>query len=286
VKGQSKYSIIKDGKKITTGESFSIEILFKSRTCDELVKEVKDEIELLHSLNHPSVMKICAFYNEIRYFYIITNLFGGEELFVIIAKKNKWSENDARHVCRILLDAIRYCHEKCIVHRNIKPEVLINVDGVHSNKIKLVGFRYAKRSCTYLTTRYGNNSVWSAPEIVSGDPYDKKVDMWSMGIICYVILAGYLPFEDFSLNRIRNRIKLGRFSFHDEYWCNVSPGAKDFVQKLLNPNPCQRWNANQALQHEWFRQDNQVLEERNLDKFLTNIRTFNYCARKQEKTLI
>merc|ERR1712151_839120 len=211
--------------------------------------------EILHSINHPNIIKLYAVYREPRFYYLVTEYCIGGELFERIVKKTKYTEQETIQICRIMLEAMSYIHEHFIVHRDIKPENLLLYKKDNDIQIKISYFGFAKRissSKTYLTTRCGSPN-YVAPEIISRIPYRTPVDMWSIGVVIYILLCGYLPFADNNHITLYRKIKQVRYTFHNNHWNKVSNDAKDFITLLLVRDPEQRLTARHALSHWWLR---------------------------------
>ena len=113
-----------------------------------------------------------------------------------------------------------------------------------------------------------------APEILRGDQYGSEVDIWSMGVICYVLLAGYPPFYDEDQKKLFKKIRDGKYYFHEEYWGNVSADAMDLIRKMLCVNQRQRWTANELLQHPWITAGDETLNK-DLTGTLVALKKFN-----------
>jgi calcium/calmodulin-dependent protein kinase I len=114
-----------------------------------------------------------------------------------------------------------------------------------------------------------------APEILERQPYDTQCDLWSLGVIAYILLGGYSPFEEKTQDALFARIKKGEYTFHDEFWHTVSDSAKDLIRKLLNINPSQRLTAQQALQHQWMTESDDVLASTDLGVNLYELKRYN-----------
>lgn len=157
-------------------------------------------------------------------------------------------------LCRTLLKAIAYCHENNIAHRDLKPENLLLIRRDNDLQLKISDFGFAKRvtSSTCLTTRCGSPN-YVAPEIIARKPYGTPVDMWSIGVVIYILLCGYLPFADKSHVILYRKIQQARYQFHTQYWNGISKDAKDFITMLLERDPNQRLTARHAAQHWWLR---------------------------------
>jgi len=235
--------------------TYAIKIIPKISLNREDKYALKSEVEILHSLNHPDIIKLYAVHREPRFYYLVTEYCKGGELFERIVKKTKYSERETIQICRIMLEAMSHVHEQSIVHRDIKPENLLLYKKDNDIQIKISDFGFAKRvssSKPYLTTRCGSPN-YVAPEIISRIPYSTPVDMWSIGVVIYILLCGYLPFADTNHVVLYRKIKQVRYAFHTNHWNKISSDAKDFITLLLVREPNQRLTAKHALSHWWLR---------------------------------
>lgn len=148
--------------------------------------------------------------------------------------------------------------------------------------IKIADFGFAKR-VTELSSHETacGTPGYVAPEILRGDAYGTEVDIWSMGVICYVLLAGYPPFYDEDQKKLFKKIKEGRYYFHDEYWSATSPEAIDMIKQMLCVDQSKRWTAAQLLRHPWILMGDEVLQNKSLVDSVITMRKFN--ARRRLK---
>lgn len=199
----------------------------------------------------------------------------GGELFDKIVSKTFYSELEARDVVFTLLSAIDYCHSRDIVHRDLKPENLLLASSDDDSAIKLADFGFAAKAVgNSLRTQCGTPG-YVAPEILKDCPHGKPVDMWSIGVICYILLGGYPPFHDENQKNLFRLIKAAKYEFHPEYWGNVSDDAKDLIRNMLLLNVEERYTAKQALAHPWVQASAAVLGGRNLGTNLKTLRRYN-----------
>lgn len=197
----------------------------------------------------------------------------GGELFQRIMAKEHYSEKDARDVVKSVLNGIKYCHDKGIVHRDLKPENLLLKSPDNDHELKIADFGFASTNGDFMKTQLGT-PAYIAPEILGGKAYDKAVDMWSIGVITYITLGGYPPFQDNNLRALFKKIRNGTYTFHPENWSAVSDEAKDFIRGLLCVQPDKRLTAEQALEHAWLQVDDESLSQRSLDSNLPSFRDF------------
>ena len=230
----------------------AVKVIPRITLSRELLRIISNEIQCLRELDHPNIVKLYDMFEEPSYFFLAMELIRGGELFERICTRVKYSENDAKELCRIILSAIKHCHDKQIVHRDLKPENLLMAKVDDDSDVKLVDFGFADfcPNGASLTGQMGT-PMYMAPEIWNHDPHGKPVDLWAFGIITYILLAGYPPFSDDNRENLIVKIRSGVFAFHDKYWANVSGDAKDFIMRLLVVNPNARMTVDQALAHRW-----------------------------------
>lgn len=206
----------------------------------------------------------------------------GGELFDRIVSKSFYNEKEARDVCTILFEAIGYCHSKSVAHRDLKPENLLLQSEDNDSAIKIADFGFAKRVLTpnSLTTQCGTPG-YVAPEILEGVAYDTKSDMWSLGVIIYILLGGYPPFIEQNQRELFRKIRKGQYEFHEEYWGGVSKDAKDLISSLLTVDPAKRISAKEALEHKWMLTDGKKLAAQDLGTNLAEFKKYN--ARRKFK---
>jgi len=181
-------------------------------------------------------------------------LLTGGELFDRIVAKGSYSEKEASDLIKDIASAILYLHSIGIVHRDLKPENLIYLSPKNDSPIKITDFglaKYRSGKDMAMTTACGTPG-YVAPEVLKNEPYDKAVDMWSLGVILYILLCGFPPFYHESTAQLYKQIKKGEYDFPDPYWTDISDSAKDLVRCLLCVPPKDRYTAAQVLAHPWI----------------------------------
>jgi len=283
--GEGTFSAIIEANKRGTSESYPVKILTKARLTKEDEVALKNEISVLNELKHEHITRLYEVFEEKRFWYIVTEKMTGGELFDRIVSKSVYNEKEARDVCKILFEAIGFCHSKSVAHRDLKPESLLLKSDKNDSDVKIAGFGFAKKVLTpnLLTTQCGTPG-YVAPEILEGIAYGTKCDMWSLGVIIYIILGGYPPFNEQNQFELFREIRKGQYEFHKEYWGSVSADAKDLISSLLTVQPSKRITADQALQHRWMLQDARVLSTQDLGNNLSELRKYN--AKKKFKSAI
>jgi len=252
--GKGAFSTVYRAVHKTTGENFAIKVIKKSAINVDVKtqKRYKTEVEILRTVDHPHIISLKDLFNTKEKLYLVMEFVNGGELFDKIVDKGSYSEKDAATVVWKVLDAIQYLHQKNIAHRDLKPENLLlkSSDDTH---VMLSDFGLSRilGEESMMSTACGT-PYYVAPEVVKAISYTKEVDMWSIGVITYFLLAGFPPFMGEKLTDIVEQILEADFSFPSPYWDDVSDQAKDFVSKLLVIDPRARYSAEQALDHPWL----------------------------------
>ena len=227
----------------------------------KLIKKSKefnlDEIENLMLLNHPNILKLFEYYyDEKENIYIITEYIRGEELFNKIQEVHRFSEEDSAVIIKSVLQAITYCHSRGIIHRDLKPENILIPSG--NNKIdytllKIIDFGASvlKKDDGKISFRFGT-PYYIAPEVLQ-ESYNEKCDVWSIGVILYLLLIGQAPFDGEDDNIICQKIISEEINYDSNRIKNLSKESIDFMKKLLEKNPDKRISSAQALEHSWIK---------------------------------
>ena len=254
------------------------------------VESVRREVTILHELTHTfanssrspvsHVIKLIDVYVEQNFLYVVQVFAAGGDVFDRLAQRQHYTERDARLLARDLIRAVHSMHTyptSPIVHRDLKPENLLLLDKICDTHVLVADFGFARHvdSEGFCHTRCGTPSYVS-PELLLGRPYNGSVDIWGIGCIVYMLLAGYLPFQSQDHRTLFRTIRAGDFVFHDEHWSNVSIPAKQLITHLLTVNVQKRWTAETALQCPWFTDlsDEQLLQ-RDLSSTLTELKKFD-----------
>eukprot|EP01041_Mallomonas_annulata_P001467 gene1467-2818_t len=274
--GSGAFSVVRLAVNKTTGDSVAVKIVDKKKLSEEDLESLATEILILDHLNHPHIIKLMEVFEENGEFFIVTELVGGGELFDRIVSKSHYTEKEARDLIKIFLETMQYMHGAGVVHRDLKPENLLLTSDEDDSSIKIADFGFAKKVTDLVRNEVACGTPgYVAPEILRGDAYGAEVDIWSMGVICYVLLAGYPPFYDEDQKKLFKKIKEGRYYFHEDYWGNVSEEAMDLIRKMLCVSQKDRWTATQLLSHPWIIAGDAQLEAKNLSGALVEMKRFN-----------
>ncbi|XP_037105343.1 calcium/calmodulin-dependent protein kinase type IV isoform X1 [Syngnathus acus] len=230
-------------------KSYAIKVLKK--TIDK--KIVRTEIGVLLRLSHPNIIQLKEIFETDTDIALILELVTGGELFDRIVERGYYSERDAAHVIKQILEAVAYLHENGVVHRDLKPENLLYADLSLHAPLKIADFGLSKIIDERVTMKtVCGTPGYCAPEILRGNAYGPEVDMWSVGVILYILLCGFEPFFDARGDQyMYTRILNCDYEFVSPWWDDVSLNAKDLVSKLIVLDPGKRLSVHQALQHPW-----------------------------------
>jgi len=276
--GKGGFSSVVVGNHLATGRKYAVKITNTSKMTMKSISRLRSEFDLQSGLDHKTIVKIYAFYDEPPTNFIIMEYIRGGELFDRIVQKQFYNEADARRVCKIILSSVAYMHANHIVHRDLKPENIFLLDKDDDTSIKIGDFGFAKRveKPKSLTTGCGTLS-YMAPELIRRQPYDERADIWSIGVILYILLGGYSPFDDSLPNpQLAKEVVAGKIVFHEEYWGAISDDAISLIRSLLTVDMDQRPNAKWALLQPWISSHGEEqLSTRDLSASLNNLRSFN-----------
>mmetsp|Transcript_20441 Transcript_20441/g.60337 ORF Transcript_20441/g.60337 Transcript_20441/m.60337 type:complete len:320 (-) Transcript_20441:423-1382(-) len=250
--GSGNFAEVKQATRKSDGAQVAVKIIDKAKV-GEMQDAVDSEIEIMRSMDHPNVIKLYAIYDEKKKMNLVMELVTGKELFDRIVDRGSYTEADAAKCVAQLCTALAYLHAKGIVHRDLKPENLLYADPSPEAQIKLADFGLAKLvgGAVVMQTACGTPG-YVAPEILANKGYGLEVDMWSVGVILYILLCGFPPFYEEELPALFKQIMSGKYDFPSPWWDNISSDAKDLVSKLLVVDPKQRLSAAEVLQHPWI----------------------------------
>jgi len=259
--GTGHFSKVKLGTHRKTGQKVAIKIIIKP--TGNKISMLKAEVDILTKADHPNVVKLYKVLDTPTILYLVMELLTGGELFDRIIAKGHYSEADARTLTATMLNAVKYLHDKGIAHRDLKPENILLKDTSEAAEIKITDFGLSKifsddaAGEVVMKTACGTPG-YVAPEVLLHENYSSQVDLWSIGVIVYILLCGFPPFYGDNDNQMFRKIKAGQYKFLAPYWDPISADAKDFVSKLLVVDSSKRMDCAAALKHPWLQTSHQA----------------------------
>ncbi|KAL3622315.1 CBL-interacting serine/threonine-protein kinase 9 [Castilleja foliolosa] len=252
--GEGTFAKVKFATNTQTGDHVAIKIIDRDRVLrHKMVEQIKREISTMKLIKHPNVLSLFEVMASKTKIYIILEYVDGGELFDKIAKYGKLKEDAARSYFQQLINAVDYCHSRGVYHRDLKPENLL-LDSYGVLKVSdfgLSAFSQQVRDDGLLHTACGTPN-YVAPEVLTDKGYDgTSSDVWSCGVILFVLMAGYLPFDEPNLIALYRRIQRADFAFPSWF----SSSAKKLIRRILDPNPLTRITIHEILENEWFKKD-------------------------------
>ena len=275
--GTGAFSTVREGyRKSDSAVSYAVKCVNRKKLSEEDEAALLDEVAILMEMKHVHIIRLYDFFTEPSTYYLVMEQMRGGELFDRIVAKAYYNEREGRDTCKVVLEAVGYMHQNHVAHRDLKPENLLLLGKDDDSAVKIADFGFAKKvhEERSLTTQCGTPG-YVAPEILEGIPYDQRADMWSVGVILYILLGGYPPFIESTQRDLFRKIRKGEYEFHEEYWGTVSSKAKDLISALLTVDPKQRLSAQEALENSWITGDGASLAKRDLGANLQEFRKFN-----------
>eukprot|EP00835_Amoeboradix_gromovi_P003071 NODE_191_length_15469_cov_0.243071.p3 type:complete len:604 gc:universal NODE_191_length_15469_cov_0.243071:4484-6295(+) len=247
--GSGAFSEVKKAIHKETKNLVAIKIIDRAK-CKGKESMIQSEIDILKKVEHPNIVKLYEIFESPDKIYLVMELVTGGELFDSIVERGKYTEKDSAELIYQILKGIEYLHSVGICHRDLKPENLLYNDKSPKSKIMLSDFGLSKifNDDQVMKTACGTPG-YVAPEVLRRKGYRKEVDMWSIGVITYILLCGYPPFYEENNAELFNQILKGRFEFDSPYWDNISNQAKNFVSRCLVVDSSRRLTVHNGLCH-------------------------------------
>ncbi|XP_005987765.1 death-associated protein kinase 2 isoform X2 [Latimeria chalumnae] len=256
--GSGQFAIVKKCRAKTTGIEYAAKFIKKrqSRASRRGVRreEIEREVNILQQILHPNIITLHDVYENRTDVVLILELVSGGELFDFLAQKESLSEEEATQFIKQILDGVSYLHFKQIAHFDLKPENIMLLDkNVPLPHIKLIDFGLAHKieDGVEFKNIFGTPE-FVAPEIINYEPLGLAADMWSIGVITYILLSGASPFLGESKQETLTNITAMNYDFDEEFFSHTSELAKDFIRKLLVKDTRKRLTIQEALAHPWI----------------------------------
>eukprot|EP01025_Chloroclados_australasicus_P027070 TRINITY_DN2687_c0_g1_i3.p1 TRINITY_DN2687_c0_g1~~TRINITY_DN2687_c0_g1_i3.p1 ORF type:complete len:486 (-),score=84.59 TRINITY_DN2687_c0_g1_i3:272-1729(-) len=288
VLGKGAFGTVRLAISRSSGDKFACKSIAKAKlVCREDVQDVQREVAIMnHVAGHPNVVNSKATYEDKNFVHIVMELCTGGELFDSIVESGSYSERKAAGVFRKMVDMLHHCHELGVMHRDLKPEnFLLTSRNADKAEIKATDFGL---SIFFKPGERFNELVGSpyyvAPEVLKKN-YSYQADLWSLGVILYILLSGLPPFWGDNEEQIFKMVLKGNVDFATDPWPKISPAAKDLVKRLLTMDATKRATCSDILQHPWLKQE-KVASEKPLDNVvLTRMKNFA-AMNKLKKTAL
>ncbi|KAG0175856.1 hypothetical protein DFQ29_006860 [Apophysomyces sp. BC1021] len=249
--GRGSSGRVKLGIHKQNGTRVAIKMIPRRRLVSSkaIARTTERELAILQLLHHPHLLELHQVFQDSVYIYFVTEYAEGGELFHMLARRGHLSETEAKDLFGQLASALAWCHAHHICHRDLKPEnILLDKDRKHV-KIADFGMAAMQSSDRLLQTSCGSPH-YASPEIIRGKPYyGPATDVWSCGILLYVMLTGHLPFDDEHVGRLLSKIKTGKYRRLPRH---LSESSKDLIKRMLMVDPSQRITMEGVLYHPWI----------------------------------
>ncbi|GAB5584538.1 peripheral plasma membrane protein CASK isoform X9 [Prionailurus iriomotensis] len=292
--GKGPFSVVRRCINRETGQQFAVKIVDVAKftsspglsTEGNFKEDLKREASICHMLKHPHIVELLETYSSDGMLYMVFEFMDGADLCFEIVKRADagfvYSEAVASHYMRQILEALRYCHDNNIIHRDVKPHCVLLASKENSAPVKLGGFGVAIQlgeSGLVAGGRVGTPH-FMAPEVVKREPYGKPVDVWGCGVILFILLSGCLPFYG-TKERLFEGIIKGKYKMNPRQWSHISESAKDLVRRMLMLDPAERITVYEALNHPWLKERDRYAYKIHLPETVEQLRKFN--ARRKLK---
>ncbi|XP_016428685.1 serine/threonine-protein kinase MARK2-like isoform X7 [Sinocyclocheilus rhinocerous] len=240
--GKGNFAKVKLAKHVLTGKEVAVKIIDKTQLNSSSLQKLFREVRIMKLLNHPNIVKLFEVIETDKTLYLVMEYASGGEVFDYLVAHGRMKEKEARAKFRQIVSAVQYCHQKCIVHRDLKAENLL-LDADMNIKIADFGFSNEFTLGNKLDTFCGS-PPYAAPELFQGKKYDgPEVDVWSLGVILYTLVSGSLPFDGQNLKELRERVLRGKYRIP----FYMSTDCENLLKKFLILNPTKRGSLDQQI---------------------------------------
>ena len=292
--GEGSFAAVHQVQNKYTGSICAMKVIKKKYSCSTSEeREIRNEINILRMMDHPNILKIFEFYSNEKEYSIVTELCPMGELFDQIINKGPFDEKYAAYILYQVFLAVNYCHKMHILHRDLKPENILIVDKTETGYpvIKVCDFGTSKIFETGSVERkVVGSSYYIAPEVLN-KRYNEKCDIWSCGVIMYILLSQRPPFGGRDDFEIMETVKKGKYDLSSPPFDKVSNEAKDLIKKMLTMDINQRISAEEALKHPWFQINkskelyNQIKDKNTIKDLINNLKNYKRTSVIQEAAL-
>ncbi|KAM4617545.1 serine/threonine-protein kinase MARK2 isoform 4-T5 [Discoglossus pictus] len=245
--GKGNFAKVKLARHVLTGKEVAVKIIDKTQLNSSSLQKLFREVRIMKVLNHPNIVKLFEVIETEKTLYLVMEYASGGEVFDYLVAHGRMKEKEARSKFRQIVSAVQYCHQKLIVHRDLKAENLL-LDADMNIKIADFGFSNEFTFGNKLDTFCGS-PPYAAPELFQGKKYDgPEVDVWSLGVILYTLVSGSLPFDGQNLKELRERVLRGKYRIP----FYMSTDCENLLKKFLILNPSKRGTLEQIMRDRWM----------------------------------
>jgi len=290
--GTGTYGKVAEVRNKISKQIFACKEIAKKNIFD--INKLNTEIAIMIKADHPNIIKLYEIYQDNSHIDLIMEECKGGELFERIIRNienhKSYSEKSAAKIFKQLISAIAYCHSQGICHRDLKPENILFLSNEEDSPIKVIDFGLSKIFGKYDNiinnemTSFVGTAYYVSPEVLQGK-YNEKCDIWSAGVILYIMLTGEPPFNGANDNEIYRSISQMKLSFPESNWKNISEDAKDLIKKMICP-PERRFNAQQVLNHIWIKKNAPHSKGNIIHLNLKHLKKYIYTSKIQKAVLI
>ncbi|XP_034385449.1 serine/threonine-protein kinase 33 isoform X2 [Cyclopterus lumpus] len=262
--GQGGFGVVYEATHIETQTKWAIKKVERQEAGSSKVEMMGHEINILKQVNHAHIIHLQEVYHTATMTYLVTELCVGGELKQLLQRKRFLTEDETRHIIRSLADAVVYLHKRDIVHRDLKLENILVENALNEDDDGIINIKVTDFGLSLKTSGVGIENImtetcgtliYMAPEVMSGRGYSQWCDMWSIGVVMYILLCGKSPFVSKTKTNLLEEIMKKGVQFIQPIWDTVSDAAKDILACLLKADPAYRMSANQLLENPWITGD-------------------------------
>ena len=280
--GRGLYTAVYECVHKRTEQTRAVKIVYKEKVDKDALEAgvILREVEIHKTLDHPNIVRLLEFFEDAQHYYFIQEYCSAGELFDMIIAKQKLSERESARIMQQLASAVAYLHSRGIIHRDIKPE---NVLLTEQGDVKLIDFDTAALMDVDRQVRGSvGTTFYMAPEVLHKGAYNEKCDIWSMGVVMYILLSGQPPFDGYTGKDIKSKVLHGTYSLDGPLWDTISAEAKDLIRKQMNPKPHMRISAQDVYLHPWIQNQADHICEADRSFVFENLRQFNSSTKLKE----
>ncbi|CAG9324815.1 unnamed protein product [Blepharisma stoltei] len=255
--GYGQFGTVREATKIdrlntetSNPKHYAIKSISKSRVRDHL-ELLQNELSILQLVDHPNIIKLYEIYEDSLYIHLVTELCIGGDLYEYLLEKESLNELEVAKIMMKIFTAVNHLHTMRICHRDIKPENVMFTDKSEDRELKLIDFGLSSKYRDELLESIVGTPYYLAPEVLKGS-YSKECDVWSLGVMMYLLLSGKHPFKGSSMKNLFRHIYNCQYNFSEPTWSKISNQAKNLIQRMFTKNPNNRITISEALRHDWF----------------------------------